>query len=453
MAKYFGTYGIRGKLDTITPEFACSMASAFGTHIGGGKVIIGTDTRTSREMLKSAAIAGLLSAGCEVIDLGVVPSPTVEFEVKRMKAAGGVIVTASHNPPEWNALKFMFKEGIGVTKEKGEPIEKIFDSKKQKRANWNEIKPLTKYPSAISDHMAEILKHVDAKAIAKRKPYIVLDCGNGTACDFAPHLFLELGCKVSLLNGEPDGFFPGRNSEPTRDNVAELIAAVKSQKADMGIAWDGDADRVIFIDEKGGYIWGDKSFAICAKIRLRAKKGKVVTTVATSNVVKEVTEANGGKLEYVKVGAPYIAEKMQELNAVLGGEEVGGVVWPEISWGKDGLMTAAKLVEEFSTAGKPLSALIASLPEFFNAKSKVDSGSKDKGKILTEIQKSFSSEKGAKANTIDGVRLDFPDGWVIARASGTENYFRVFAEAKSQEKADANLAKFKKKVEEIVSKV
>ena len=447
MAKYFGTYGIRGRLDTITPEFACSMSAAFGTHLGGGTVVIGTDTRTSRDMLKSAAIAGLLSSGCEVIDLGVVPSPTVEFEVKRMKAAGGIIVTASHNPPDWNALKFMVKEGIGVTRENGEPIEQIFEARKQKCAAWNEIKSLTRYASAISDHREAILKHVNAKAIAKRKPFLILDCGNGTAGKFAPRLFRSLGCKVVTMNGQPDGFFPGRNSEPTRDNVSELISTVTSLKADMGIAWDGDADRVIFIDEKGGYVWGDKSFALCAKIKLRKAKGKVVTTVATSDVAKEATEAGGGTIEYVKVGAPYIAERMLELNAVLGGEEVGGVVWPEISWGKDGLMTAAKIVEEFSASGKPLSQLIGELPEFFNAKSKVETGPKDKAKILAEIRKSFSSEPGAKANTIDGVRLDFDDGWVIARPSGTEHYFRVFAEAKSQAKADEMLARFKKRVE------
>jgi phosphomannomutase/phosphoglucomutase len=394
----------------------------------------------------------LLSAGCEVIDLGVVPSPTVEFEIKKMNAAGGIIITASHNPPDWNALKFVGREGVGLTKEKGEEIEKLFDSGKFRRAKWDELNPLSNYKQAIQDHLTEILKHVDAEKIQKRKPSLILDCGNGTAGALAPRLFTELGCKVTTLNEQADGFFPGRNSEPTKENIAELIQAVKDSKADIGIAWDGDGDRVIFIDEKGGYVWGDKSFALCAAIKLRKNKGTVISTVATSNVVKKVTEENGGKLEYVKVGAPYIAEKMIELNSVLGGEEVGGVVWPEISWGKDGFMTAAKIVEEFSSTGKPLSQLIGELPAYFNAKTKVDSSNKSKTRILEGIREEFGKE-GGKAITIDGVRLDFDDSWVIARPSGTENYFRVFSEAKTKGKAEEILAKYKKKVEEIIARV
>jgi len=452
MARYFGTYGIRGTLDLLAPEFVSGMAAAFATYLGGGTVVIGTDTRTSRDMVKSAAVSGLLSAGCEVLDVGVAPSPTIEFLVKRLKAAGGIIVTASHNPPEWNALKFMGKDGIGITKERSERIEALFGEKKQARAAWDRIKPLTRYDGAIREHQEEILRHADAKAIAKRAPSLVLDCGNGVAGAFAPELFVRLGCKVVTLNAQADGFFPGRNSEPTKDNVSDLIASVTALHADAGIAWDGDGDRVIFVDEHGGYVWGDKSFALCAKMRMREKTGTVVTTVATGNVVKDAVEAGGGKLEYVVVGAPYIAEKMAELDSVLGGEEVGGVVWPELSWGKDGFMTAVKVVEEMCVSKRPLSALIASLPEYFNAKSKVACDGKVKQAALDAIRREFCAEQGAKAITIDGVRLDFPDGWVIARASGTEEYFRVFSEAKTQERADGLLATYKRRVEEILAR-
>ncbi len=452
MAKYFGTYGIRGKLDLLTPEFVLRMCAAFGRHVQGGKVILGRDVRTSGKMLRAAAIAGLISSGCEVIDLGVVPSPTVEFEIKKMGAKGGVIITASHNPPEWNALKFVGAEGVGISREKGEWVEELYGAGNVQAA-WNRLGEARKYDLAIREHMDEIKKHINSAAIAKRRPLLVLDCGNGTVGNFAPYLFRELGCRVVTLNAQPDGFFPGRHSEPTKDNVADLIACVKALHADMGIAWDGDGDRVIFIDENGGYVWGDKSFALCIKLRMRQGKGVAVTTVATSDVAKEAAEKSGGKMEYVKVGAPYIAEKMLELNAAIGGEEVGGVVWPEISWGKDGLMTAAKIVEEVCASGKPLSAHIASLPAYFNAKGKVDCGSKDKARILAKIREEFAREKKAKAITLDGVRLNLSDGWVIARPSGTENYFRVFAEAKMQKRADELLAKFKKKVEEIVRKV
>ncbi|MDD5317364.1 MAG: phosphoglucosamine mutase [Candidatus ainarchaeum sp.] len=453
MAKYFGTYGVRGKLGLLTPEFVSGMCAAFAAYIGGGKVVVGTDTRTSREMVKHAAIAGLISAGCEVVDLGVAASPTVEFEAKRSGAAGGVIVTASHNPPEWNALKLMGREGIGISREKGEAIEKVFESGKIRRAEWSELKEVARYELASREHADAILAKTDVKAVKKRAPFVVLDCGNGVAGAFAPRLFRELGCKVVTLNAQADGFFPGRNSEPTRENVSGLVACVKALSADLGIAWDGDGDRVIFVDEKGGYVWGDKSFALCAKIRLREGKGAVVTTVATGNVVKEVAEKAGGRIDYVPVGAPYIAERMAKTGAVLGGEEVGGVVWPEISFGKDGFMTAAKVVEETCRAGKPLSRLIGELPGFFNAKSKVDAGSGDKARTLAAIRKEFSREPGARANVVDGIRLDFPGGaWVIARPSGTENYFRVFSEARTRDEADALLSKYKRKVEEIVGR-
>jgi phosphomannomutase/phosphoglucomutase len=456
MAEYFGTNGVRGTLDLLTPEFVSGMAAAFGTFIGGGKVLVGTDARTSRELVKHAAIAGLLSAGCDTVDLGVVPSPTVELEVRRTGAAGGIIATASHNPPEWNALKFVGKCGIAVTKERGEEIESIFSSGAQRRAKWDGVGSCARWDGAVAAHSAEILKRVDAKAVAARRPFLVLDCGNGAAGGLAPGLFRALGCRVATLNAQPDGFFPGRNSEPTKANVSDLVSCVTALGADMGIAWDGDCDRVIFIDEKGGYVWGDQSFALCARIRLRETAGRgesrtVVTTVATGNAVKEAAEREGGSVEHVRVGAPYIAERMAETGALMGGEEVGGVVWPELGFGKDGFMTAAKIVEESCVSGAPLSEMVSSLPVFFNAKGKADAKGGDKAEIMLAIRGALAGEKGAKPNTVDGIRLDFPGAWVIVRPSGTEDYFRIFAEAGSQDEADALLAKYKKRAEEIIS--
>jgi len=454
MAKYFGTYGVRRKLSEIQPEFVSGLCAAFGTYSKSGKIIVGRDTRTSGEMLQKAAVAGLLSAGCKVIELGVVPSPTVEMECRDMECDGGVIITASHNPPDWNAMKFMGPKGVGLPKEKGEKVEEIYDSGESNRASWNQLKEVTYYFNAVTDHINKILANTDTQAVRERKPFVVIDCANGTASKLAPYLFRELGCKVVSLNAQPDGHFPGRHSEPTQKNISDLISTVTTLGADMGIAWDGDADRVIFIDEKGGYVWGDKSFALSVKMRLKEKKGPVVTTVATSNVVKDVTEAEGCKLEYVRVGAPYISEKMLELNAVMGGEEVGGVVWPEVSWGKDGLMTAAKILELVCTSGKPLSKLIAELPVYYNSKTKVDTLEKDKQAIMNAVvDKVRQSQPKARLNTIDGVRADLGGEWFIARPSGTENYVRVFAEAKSQERADELTSKYKALVEEVVKSI
>jgi len=357
MAKYFGTNGIRGKADFLTPEFVSQICSAYGTWIKGGKIVVGRDCRLNGVGVKASAIKGLLSVGCEVVDLGVAPSPTVEFAVRNLGAASGLTVTASHNPPEWNGLKFTIKNGVSLTAEKGEEVEEIYESKKFHFAKSSEIKPIITYNDAIRDHLDAIKKHINVARIRARNPLLVLDCGNGTACASTPLLFKELGCRAIVINGTPDGHFPGRPSEPKKETLGELMARVQSEKADLGIAWDGDADRVAFIDEKGDYLSGSESFALSAIISLRERggKGTVISTVSTSNVVKEVAEKNGGIVILTKVGSPYIAEKIAADSSVaVGGEDTGGTFWPELSPTKDGLMTAAKIVEELCVSNKPM---------------------------------------------------------------------------------------------------
>lgn len=437
---YFGTNGIRGKLDLFTPEFASRMASAFGEWCGKGKILIGRDARTTGEMVESACVAGLLSSGCEPVLLEVVPAPTVEFLTKSTAAAGGIVITASHNPPDWVAMKFVDKEGIALSKEKGAEVERIYE-RRAKRVEWNEYKKTEKYPFAVRDHLSAILKTIDAGKARKRKLSVVLDCGNGTMSGPAQLLTREFGCEAVSINSHPDGFFPGRNSEPTKDNVQDLMKTVKELGADIGIAWDGDADRVIFVDEKGGYVIGDVSFALCVKIKLKEKKGYVVTTVATSNAVADVAKEFGCKTLLTKVGAPYISEEMRRVNAAIGGEEVGGVIWPELHYGKDGLMTTAKILE--AVAEKPLSQLAKEIPVYYNSKTKVPCTGEKKAKVMSRLK---ATAKGGAVISLDGVRVDMKDGWVIARPSGTEDYIRVFAEAKTAERAKKLMQEFEEKV-------
>lgn len=443
MAKYFGTNGARGKIDLFTPEFSSSLAAAFATWAGKGKILVGRDTRTTGEMMESAIVSGLLSAGSQPVLLGVVSSPTVEFETTRLGAAGAIVITASHNPPEWIGVKCIDSKGVSLSKERAEEVEKIMESKKASKAQWNEIKEISRYGQASTDHANAIKKWVNAEKISKRKPKLVLDCGNGTACNIAPQLFTELGCEITTINSHPDGHFPGRNSEPTKENVADLMATVKKLKADCGIAWDGDGDRVIFVDEKGEFIIGDKSFALCVELALREKKGAAVTTVATSNAIKDIATAHECKIFYSKVGAPYISEKMIETKAVIGGEEVGGVIWPQFHYGKDGFSTAAKIVEAISD--KPLSQWIASLPKYFNSKTKIAFNEKEKIEVIEKLKKQLE-KTGEKTTVIDGVRVDRKDAWCIIRPSGTEHYARIFAEAKTQKEADALLKEFEEKL-------
>lgn len=432
MAKYFGTNGVRGRFDELTPELALRLSQAIGAYFKGGKIVVARDCRLTGEVLRSAVVAGLSSVGCEVIDLGMASSPTAEYMVKRLAADGCIIISASHNPPEWNALKVVDGKGIAVSRERGEAIEKLME--KPELAAWDNAGKIRIYETGTAEHIEAIKKLTSGDKIAKRKPKIAMDCGNGAASLIAPRLLKELGCEIISLNSHPDGRFPGRPSEPTEANVKELIALVKSIGADAGIAWDGDGDRVVFVDEKGGYVIGDKVYALCMIWKAAGKKlkGDVVTTVATSKAVEDVAAKYGAKVRYTAIGAPYLCEEMAKKSAAMGGEEVGGVIWPELSMAKDGFITAAKLAE--ALCEKPLSKWLEEVPQYSNLKLKIEADEKNKNEIVERVL-AHAKNKKLDHVTVDGVRINLKDAWVICRPSGTEPYVRIFAEAKSAAEA------------------
>jgi phosphomannomutase/phosphoglucomutase len=459
MAKYFGTNGVRGRFDFLGPDLAMKLAKAIGVYFGKGRVLLARDGRLTGECLKHAIIAGLQSVGCNVIDMDYAPAPTAEFMIKKLKANGLIIITASHNPPEWNAMKVIDGNGITVSSERGEEIEALIDC--TGCSGWQNIGKTEEYKEGIYEHMKEIKRHIDSNKIQKK---IVLDCGNGMAAMIAPQLFKELGCNVIVLNGTVDGRFPGRLSEPSEANVDKLMKTVTKERADAGFAWDGDGDRVIAVDENGEYIIGDRVFALSVLLKLREKKGSVVTTVATSRAAEDIAKAAGCPVRYTKIGAPYLSMEMAAkmggpfvsaeatgAAAVIGGEEVGGVIWPEISLAKDGFMTAAKITE--ALCEKPLSKWIMEIPHYCNSKTKIKANSEQKTRIIEGMQKYADEEKlKIKMNTIDGVRIDFSDSWVIVRSSGTEEYVRVFAEAKNVEMAKELMKKYVAIAEKFIKK-
>jgi phosphomannomutase / phosphoglucomutase len=449
----FGTNGVRGKLDSLDAGLAFDLASSFATWLPAGPVAIASDMRLTSPMLHSAVEAGILSAGKGAIDLGLASAPVAEFTLGKMKAAGLIIVTASHNPPEWNALKFVDGRGIAVSHERGEEIEKMALSKKYRRADWNRVGRITGYADAAPAHAKAAIAAVDSARIRKRKLRIALDFGNGTSA-LSRSVFESLGCEIVALNEKIDGAFPGRLSEPSEANVQQLLKTVRKESADFGVAWDGDSDRVIFVDEKGNWIVGDKGFAISAVQACREAKGQkekfVVTTVATSRAVEDACAELGAKTVYTKVGAPYLSEKMAGLSgkAVCGGEEVGGIIWPRFSLAKDGIFAAAKMCE--MACGKKLSELAAELPVYYNSKYKPEvKGPAEKGLGLAAAKK-HAEGTGGKLTLIDGVRVDLDDGWAIVRASGTENAMRIFAEARTKNRAEALMKGFKEVVEQAV---
>ena len=451
----FGTNGVRARLDVLTPSLTFDLCASFAAWSKGQGIVLARDMRLTSPMLHSAAAAGIMAAGKDVLDIGMASSPVAEFTLAGQKAGGLVIVTASHNAPEWNALKFVDEKGVAVSRERGALIEQSALAKTNSSAGWQSVGTLLTLPDAAGVHAKAVLAGVASARIRKRKLRIALDFGNGTS-SLSRDVFPSLGCEVVSLNGNIDGNFPGRPSEPSEANVQQLLKAVVREGCDLGVAWDGDSDRVVFADEKGSWIVGDKGFAISAAQACRENKGQkeklIVTTVATSRCVEEACAALGAKTAYTAVGAPYLSEKMASLGAraVSGGEEVGGIIWPRFSLAKDGIFAAAKICEML--CDEKLSALVAELPEYFNSKTKIEAkGSMAKAAGLNAA-KAHAKGSGARITTVDGVRCDFDDGWVIARASGTEDCMRVFAEGKTKKRADALMNEFKDAVGQGVGK-
>jgi len=431
MKQLFGTFGVRRVANTVlTPEFASKIAAAYGTKVQG-TIAIGSDPRTSSEMIKHSVTAGLLSVGCNVVDLGTLPTPAVQYAVRKYYD-GGIMVTASHNPPKYNGLKLLDKDGIGTPDDLEEEIEDLYFNDKQERVTWDKIGKAYK-ADIVDEYIDEVLERVDTEAIRDAKLKVVLDCGSGAACNTTPYIIRKLGCELTTLNSQPDGAFPGRNPEPTEDNLQDLIKVVKATNADIGIAHDGDADRTICIDEKGQFVFGDKSFALVEKFMLEKNGGgKIVTTVATSNAIKDIALENNGEIILTKVGDLVVARKLHEIDGLFGGEENGGLIFPDFIYGRDSGLATAMLLEILAKSKNTLSELIGQLPTYYSEKRKVECPDDKKASVAQSI---IEQTKDYEVDTTDGVKVITDDGWVIIRPSGTEPIYRCFSEAKTPEKA------------------
>lgn len=430
--RLFGTFGVRRRAnEVLTPEFASKLAAAYGTLVKG-KVAVGGDTRTSTPMIKHAVISGLLSSGCAVMDLGILPTPAVQYAVRNY-CEGGVIITASHNPPHDNGIKFVDADGIGIPDDMEEKIEDMFFDENPERVSWDNIKEVETNSNIIDEYINSVVGRVDGEAIKKANLKVVVDCGSGAACFTTPYLLRRLGCQVTTMNCQPDGFFPGRNPEPTEDNLKDLINVVKNLGADLGIAHDGDADRTICIDENGDFVFGDKTFALVEKAMLKENGGGlIVTTVATSSAIYDIAEEYNGEVIATRVGDLLVARELKDKNGLFGGEENGGLIFPDFVYGRDAALTTAKIVEIISNENKPLSELIEELPSYRSEKKKVECPDELKSEVMGKIAE---ATREFEVDTKDGVKIFTDEGWVIIRPSGTEPIFRCFAEAKNEEDA------------------
>lgn len=372
--RLFGTNGIRGVVNQeLTPQFAIQIGEAVGTFFNQGKIILGSDSRISNTMLRNAIKSGLVSTGCSVYDVEEAPTPCIQLAARNHKMDGGVIITASHNPPEYNGIKVIGEDGVELPRSSELEIENLFFERKPHRAEWREIRQSRRMAAIINEYKDAIMMHVDDQLIRKAGYHVVVDAANSVGALVAPRTLKELGCKVTAIHADVDGVFPGRLPEPRPNHLQDLVKTVRAVKADFGVAFDGDADRSIFVDEKGRIGWGDRTFALIERHFLVGNPGEtIVTPVSSSQVVKDIADEYEGKLVWTKVGSTIVSQTMKELGAKLGGEENGGVFYGPHQPVRDGTMTVALILNIMAATGKKLSQLLDSLPQYYLKKSKIN---------------------------------------------------------------------------------
>ena len=446
--------GLRGRVgDGLTPEVVSRYAAAFGAYVrnetGKRTVVLGRDSRVSGPMFARAATAALESVGCEVVDVGIAPTPTVQLAVEDAEAAGGLVVTASHNPVEWNALKFIGPTGTFLDAKETAAMHALLEGDRDvARVQWKEIGSYREDEGAIDRHLERILDipFLDREAIRQRAFTVALDCVRGAGGTIFPQLLEALGCTVHGINMEPDGLFP-RAPEPVKANLAELEALVREKGADIGLATDPDSDRLVLVDEKGEAVGEDYTLALAATLVLRHRKGPVVTNLSTSRLMDDVAERAGVPLMRSAVGEINVARRMQAENAIVGGEGNGGVILPDVHLGRDAPVGAALVLQLMAETGLPISRLVESLGSYAIVKEKVErpQGSLDEAYALLERELDAPG-----VDRQDGLRLDWPEEkrWVHLRPSGTEPIVRIIAEAATREEATSLVERIRSELPE-----
>lgn len=404
--RLFGTDGIRGVVGQLyIPEFLADVGAAYSTWLGApGTVLIAWDFRTSSPGMSHILGGAMQMMGLDVVELGPMPTPCLQFNVRACGAQGGLMVTASHNPPEFNGIKFAGPKGLEIPPEAERKIEEIIHWREFRKPDWRQAGSIRFDSAGTSRYLKSIVSNVDRELIARHKPYVVLDPGNGTSAVTSPLLLRELGCRLVTLNSNPDGTFPGRNSEPSEENLTDLRRFVPQTGAALGIAHDGDSDRITFIDEKGGYVPGDVTLGLFARYMLQMHPGAtIVTSVTSSSLVRDVVEQEGGRFVATRSGSLPVAIGVEEEEAVFGGEENGHCYWPKHQNAPDGPMTSAVMLELMAHAGRPLSELVAEMPAYHLLKRKVPVGPELRVAALEHVRTTLGLE-AARIETVDGVK-------------------------------------------------
>jgi len=437
--------GVRGRVgEALTPEVVAKFAAGFGAWAkkcagdGKAKIVVGRDSRVSGPMFHAVVLSALQSVGCDVIDVGMAPTPTIQLAVEHHHAAGGLAITASHNPIEWNALKFIGPSGLFLDGAEAAEMRALVDGNIP-RATWDQLGTIEEDSGAIERHIALVLAlpFIDVDGIRRKGFHVALDCVRGAGGAFMPQLLKQLGCRVSAINLETDGRFP-RSPEPIAENLAELEALVKSSGADIGFAVDPDVDRLALVSDEGNAIGEDYTLALAAKVVLRTREGPIVTNLSTSRIVDDIAQEQNRKVIRAPVGEVNVATRMRSEKAPVGGEGNGGVILTEMHLGRDAPVGAALILQLLLEESRSLSAIVASYPRYSIVKDKLDRPDGPLDDVYASLRKIFPD---AEVDTQDGLRLTWPDRWVHVRPSGTEPIVRVIAEAPSIEEANELIAR------------
>lgn len=439
--------GVRGIVgDGLTPDVAMHFAQAYGSEFPGN-IVVGRDSRVTGEMLKHAVWAGLQSVGCDVVDIDIASTPTTAMVTERPDHSGGIILTASHNPKQWNALKLLAPDGLFLQQEQGDKIVERVTSQSFAFASWDRMGKIITYKNASEEHVASILDLpiIDAERIRSQAFKVVVDCCNGAGGTILPQLLDILGCETVFLNREPNGWFP-RNPEPSPENLGELSQAVQQHHAHLGIAVDPDVDRLALVSETGTPLGEEYTLALVTQFVLSQTPGDVVVNASTTRAIDDVASAAGGRVHRTKVGEINVAVKARQVGAVMAGEGNGGVMYPELHIGRDAPVGIALILQYMAERETPISELHAAIPQYTMIKDKLELGfgADAKGVVAQLIEK----HQNDNINTIDGLKLLYSDSWVHVRASNTEPIIRVIAEAPTREQALEMVEQFKSEVQE-----
>lgn len=440
--------GVRGVIgESLTPTLLTRFAQAFGTRTGAGTIVIGRDPRTSGEMVKQAVIAGVLSTGNHVVDIGMCPVPTVQLQVRHRKAQGGIAITASHNPAEWNALKFVGPNGLFLDAGQAREMLDIYHQGEYTKVGSAEIRTVEEVEGATDEHIKAILDVLGPLPKTRAPLRVVIDSCNGAGSLVGPQLLSLLGAEVIPINITPDGSFP-RPAEPLPENLGALCEAVKRHRADVGFAQDMDADRLAIVSEQGVPIGEDYTLVLATLYVLGRERGPVVANLSSTSALEEVAKKFNCPIYWTKIGEVNVTDKMKQQNAVIGGEGNGGVIFPRINFARDSLVGMALTLHLLAGSGKTVTQLLESLPRYSIVKEKMACPSQRIPDVLRMLRAEFGE---FPMDTRDGIKVMLPDGWFLVRSSNTEPIIRIVAEAKSEDQAKEIVAGVYKQVSRCIN--